>query len=93
MDADQDAIECAVVYIEADPWVFRSGYFKDRLLPRLRRAALTGTQRARLRLALLAVVDGRERREFRRYSRLANALATDESAPRLRRAPAMPNRI
>ena len=46
MDADQDAIECAIVYIEADPWVFRSGYFKARLLARLRRAALTGTQRA-----------------------------------------------
>ena len=47
MDAgDLEAIECAVVYIEADPWVFRSGYFKARLLPRLRRAALTDEQRA-----------------------------------------------
>ena len=72
-----DAIDQAVVYIEADPWLFRSGYFKDKLLRRLRRANLTETQRDRLRTALLAVVDGRDRREFRRFCRLAHAIADD----------------
>ena len=80
---DSDAIEQAVIYIEADPWVFRSGYFKDHLLRRLRRATLTEQQRERLREALLAVVDMHDRREFRRYCRLAAAVANDDFRAKL----------
>jgi len=74
--SDPDAIEMAMAFLEADPWFFRSGYVKAAILRRLTRLSLTPRAVARLNRVVLAAVDGRDRREFRRYCRLAAAVAT-----------------
>jgi len=79
---ERDAVEIAVLFLEADPWFFRSGYVKEDLLRRLKRLCLTADASERLRAVLLAAVDLRDRREFRRYCHLARAL----DAPDLRQA-------
>jgi hypothetical protein len=69
---DQAAVESAVVFLEADPWCFHSGYLKARLLRALRRATLTDDQVGRLAQALLHAVDVSDRREFAQWYRLAS---------------------
>lgn len=64
-------IETAIAFLEADPWFFRSGYEKERLIRHLKRGPLTAAQQVRLGLVVLAAIDGRDRREFRHYCRLA----------------------
>jgi hypothetical protein len=65
-------IESAVVFLETDPWFFRSGYIKERILEQLRRVPLDNDKKDRLRQLILARVrDSKTRREFRRYCRLA----------------------
>ena len=46
---DPEAIEMAVRYLEADPWYFRSGYYKADMLRFLRKHPLSDDQSARLR--------------------------------------------
>jgi hypothetical protein len=65
------AVEQAIVFLEADLWFFRSGYIKEKVVRGLNRVSLSDRQKVRLRHVVLDVVDGRERREFRRYCRLA----------------------
>jgi hypothetical protein len=69
------AVEMAVLFLEADPWFFRSGYVKERLLRRLARLDHADAIKDRLRAILIAAVDGRDRREFRRCCRLARAVS------------------
>ena len=64
-------VEAVIRYLENDPWTFQSGYFKADLIKLLRRLSLTFAQQERVRKIVLAVVDGRDRREFRPYCRLA----------------------
>ena len=71
---DAAAVELAVVFLEADPWFFRSGYVKADLIRRLQRLTLTPKLIDRLSAVVLAVVDGRDRREFRWYARLARRI-------------------
>lgn len=71
---DWAGLETLIGFLEADPFFFRSGYAKERILKLVKRAPLDAGQRARLRDVCLAVVDGRDRREFRNYCRLAAAL-------------------
>lgn len=73
---DPDAVENALVFLEADPWCFRSGYAKEVLVRALRRHALSEPQRERLVAVLLAAVDVGERREFPLYCKLARRNAT-----------------
>jgi hypothetical protein len=61
----------AILFLEADPWFFRSGYLKQKVLRALKGAALEPEEAARLKGVFLLVVDSRERREFREYCRLA----------------------
>lgn len=68
---DPAAIEAGVVFVEADPRCFRSGYLKERLLRGLRHAPLTAGQAERLTRALLHAVDDSDRREFAQWCRLA----------------------
>jgi uncharacterized protein (TIGR02996 family) len=68
---DAAALETAVAFLEADPWFFRSGYAKESLIRFLCRLELAQEHVARLRRVVLAAVDGRHRREFRSYCRLA----------------------
>lgn len=75
---DPDAIEMAVRYLEANPWYFRSGYYKVDLLKLLGKHPLSDQQRSRLRTVILERVRGRPVREMRAYGRLAPKVATIE---------------
>ncbi len=78
-------VERAILFLEADPWFFRSGYEKQRLIRHLKRTPLNPMQRQRLGRVVLAAIDGdaggvranRDRLEFRHYGRLACAVWSD----------------
>ncbi len=68
------AVESALLFLEADPIFFRSGYVKTNLLRSLGQVALSEEQRNRLQEAVLNVVRSRYGREFRDYCRLARRI-------------------
>ena len=68
---DPGAVEDAILFLEIDPWFFRSGYLKERVLGALKCAPLSSRQRERLRHIIIEVCRGRNRREFRYYCALA----------------------
>ncbi len=70
----------AIEFLNADPWFFRSGYVKAKLIRMLTRLPLTTEQLDRLRSVVLNVVDRRGGQEFRAYCRLARRV----DAPDLR---------
>jgi hypothetical protein len=70
-------VETAIAFLEADPWFFRSGYEKQKIIQHLKRSRLTERQRTRLARVVLAVIDGRDRVEFRHYGRLACGIWSD----------------
>lgn len=76
--------EIAILFLEADPWFFRSGYLKVELIRSLKRATLSERDVMRLGFVLLRAVDRRHRREFRSYCRLAAHVKTPELVERLR---------
>jgi len=87
---DPAAIERSISYLESDPWEFRSGYLKGRLLHHLANRSLDEGQRRRLRGVLLVHCDAGHRFEFDQACRLArrqdvpglrHALAARLSAP------------
>jgi hypothetical protein len=73
-------VDSAIEFLEKDEWTFGSGYAKADLVRLLRKLDLKPVQAERLRRVVLAVVDGRDRREFRHYCQLACKL----DSPRLR---------
>ena len=70
----------ALLFLEVDPWFFRSGYLKQRLLRALKGAALNPAEIERLNGIFLRVIDSRDRREFKEYCRLAARLASRQGA-------------
>lgn len=79
---DPDAIERAISYLEADPWEFRSGYLKGRLMHHLANRDLNEAQRKRLQPVLLRYCEVGPRWEFTKACRLARR----QPIPGLRRA-------
>jgi hypothetical protein len=77
----RDRVDEAIKYLEKDEWKFGSGYFKADLIRWLRKFDLKPNEAERLRRVVLAVVDGRDRREFRHYCKLACKV----DSPRLRK--------
>lgn len=71
------AIETAIAFLEADPWFFRSGYEKETLIRHLKRTPMRLALSERLGDVVLAAIDGRDRREFRHYCRLACGVWSD----------------
>jgi hypothetical protein len=69
--SERKAIEEAILYLEVDPWYFRSGYLKERLIRGLKAANLTERDRRRLRNVIWNVAAGKNRREYRDYCSLA----------------------
>ena len=61
-----------IEYLEKDEWKFGSGYAKAYIIRMLGKIDLKYTQAERLRRVVLAVVEGRDRREFRHYCRLVS---------------------
>ena len=70
-------VETAIAFLEADPWFFRSGYEQQNLIRHLKRSRLTEPQRSRLGRVVIAAIDGRDRREFRHFCRLACGVWSD----------------
>ena len=70
-------VETAIAFLEADPWFFRSGYEKQKIIQHLKRSRLTESQRSRLARVVLAVIDSRDRIEFRHFGRLACGIWSD----------------
>lgn len=72
----RDLIEFALVYLEADVMLFRSGYTKRHLIKRLQQSPLTEPDITRIeRLLRRVVTDGAGREEFEAYRKLAAHLA------------------
>lgn len=71
---DPCAVDRLVTFLEADVMCIRSGYFKADAIRVVSRVAFTPALKERLTRVLLAAVDGRDRREFRAYVRLARAV-------------------
>jgi hypothetical protein len=70
-------VETAIVFLEVDPWFFRSGYEKQKIIQHLKRSRLTEPQRMRLARVVLMAIDSRDRIEFRHYGRLACGVWSD----------------
>ncbi|MCB0355013.1 MAG: hypothetical protein KDD64_15885, partial [Bdellovibrionales bacterium] len=75
--SDPGAIECAIRYLQMDPFYHRSGYNKERLLRALKKIRLSDAHKSQLVHIMLNVVDSSYRREFRFYCRLAAVLESD----------------
>ncbi|MBN2470348.1 MAG: hypothetical protein JXN59_06455 [Anaerolineae bacterium] len=75
---DANVLPSMLAFLEADPWYFRSGYAKTRVLKAITRRPLPPEAVARLQQVVLDAVDGRDRREFRWYCRLARRVITPE---------------
>lgn len=65
------AVDEAVGFLEADPWFNCSGYIKEEIVRRLKRAALTERQRNRLASVVRRSVTVGTRRMSRHLARLA----------------------
>lgn len=70
------AADWAIAYLEADPWYFRSGYFKASLSRWLRQVPLAEVQRERLRAAILDNLPKGPRIDFTETRKLARRLDT-----------------
>ena len=73
-------VEGAIKFLEADPYFFRSGYLKEKLIRLIKRPMLTPARVTRLQAVVLNMVDHRDGREFRAFCRLAHKV----DAPALR---------
>jgi hypothetical protein len=77
-EGNREFIEDTILFLEVDPWYFRSGYLKEKLLDILKQAPLVEDDKARLRRVIVAVAAGRNRREFRRFCCLALKITTED---------------
>ena len=75
---DPELIEFIISFLEVDPNFFRSGYIKEEMLRKIKRAKLTENQLIRLRTVLYSAVDHRGSREYKGYCRLASQIANPE---------------
>jgi hypothetical protein len=73
-NADPEAIELALQFLEADPYFFGSGYIKENILRQFKRYPLSKDHHVRLAALIVRSIDGGGRREFRGYSRLARKI-------------------
>ena len=81
--SDVDAADI-LNFLEADPVFFRSGYMKETLLTEIKKRTLDQGEVERLQEIILSVVRKPDRREFRRYCRVAAALEDKRFSEQLR---------
>jgi hypothetical protein len=67
---DAEGIAYAIAFLESDPWCFRSGYSKERMLTILGRCTVSSSDVGRLQAVALRAVRGPQRREFGYYCQL-----------------------
>jgi hypothetical protein len=71
-------------FLEADPVFFRSGYMKESLLGELKRRTLDRREVERLQGIILNVIRKPDRREFRRYCRVATSVDDQDFRQKVR---------
>lgn len=82
---EAEARKCALTFLEYDPYYFRSGYMKAKLLVRLKHLQLTGDEAARMRgIVCKAILDRRPKCEFRYYARMLKNVGTPEFRRQIR---------
>ncbi len=82
---DASGMESAVSFLEADPWFFRSGYVKQKLIRAIKPRLLTPDYVTRLQNVVLSVVDKRHDRDMRNYRNLAWKVNSPELREQLKR--------
>lgn len=87
---DPEAIEAGLAFLEAQTYHFHSGYLKETILRKLKKATLTEKQKERVREIILGAIKGpyffieipgkqkRFKREFYYYARLARVYANED---------------
>ena len=65
--SDKNSISDAILYLEVDPWYFRSGYLKERLLFSLKRSSLSSRNRARILECFIKTMKSNRRWRVLRY--------------------------
>ena len=76
---DADAKESAIKFLEFDPYYYRSGYIKSKLLVRLKQLKLNASEIKRLQKVVCnAILSPLPKREFKYYARLLKNVGTPE---------------
>ena len=76
---DADAKESAIRFLEFDPYYYRSGYIKSKLLVRLKNIKLSASEVKRLQKVICnAIVSQQPKSEFKYYARLLKNVGTPE---------------
>ena len=85
---ENNAVECAITFLEHDPYYFRSGYMKGKLLVRLKHISLSKKQIQRLqRVVVNAIYMAKPKSEFCYYARLIKNIGTPEFRETLKTLP------
>lgn len=71
---DLSTVELAVIYLEANPYYFRSGYNKEKIAQFLKKAPLTDDQKQRLLDVIAAAAQDKDQRKLRVYNALAKTI-------------------
>ena len=81
---DADAKESAIKFLEFDPYYYRSGYIKSKLLVRLKHIKLTASEIKRLQKVVCnAILSPLPKSEFKYYARLLKNIGTPEFRAKL----------
>jgi hypothetical protein len=78
LNGDYAEIETAVLFLDVDPYFFRSGYMKEVIWTRLKKFDLSTPQRTRLDAIAIAYLHRRIRRDFWRMARYVRRHGRDE---------------
>ena len=85
---DADAKESAIKFLEFDPYYYRSGYIKSKLLVRLKNIKLSASEVKRLQKVICnAIVSQPPKCEFKYYARLLKNVGTPEFRQKLQALP------
>ena len=83
-----DAKESAIRFLEFDPYYYRSGYIKSKLLVRLKNIKLSASEVKRLQKVICnAIVSPQPKCEFKYYARLLKNVGTPEFRQKLQALP------
>ena len=85
---DADAKESAIKFLEFDPYYYRSGYIKSKLLVRLKHIKLTASEIRRLQKVVCnAIVSRQPKCEFKYYAGLLKNIGSPEFHLQLEKLP------
>ena len=85
---DADAKESAIRFLEFDPYYYRSGYIKSKLLVRLKNIKLSASEVKRLQKVICnAIVSPQPKSEFKYYAGLLKNIETPEFRQKLQALP------